>query len=209
MAQYAQSFAVAVPATRYQSKTSMSSVRSVDDKVACPRNVNNRPNRPPHALEGGVGMDYPELFAGLDPGQSSGGIAFVGDGFAEGYPMPDTEKDVAELLEQYARFIVKAYIEAVHSFPGQGVHSMFVFGRSYGFLRGLLIGLKIPFEEVSPQRWTKDMRLVGGKKGTEKKNLHKSRCQELFPHLKITHAIADALLLAEFGRRRQGLDNGR
>ena len=33
------------------------------------------------------------------------------------------------------------------------------------------------------------------------KNVTKSRAQELFPELKITHAIADALLIAEYGRR--------
>lgn len=149
--------------------------------------------------------DYPPLICGLDPG-ASGGIALLGDGFTEAHPTPDTEADTAELIREYAPHITKAYIEAVHSMPKQGVASSFKFGRSYGFLRGLLIGMKIPFEEVSPQRWTKDMRLVGGTKGTEKKNKHKSFCQQLFPHLKITHAIADALLIAEFGRRRNALD---
>lgn len=157
--------------------------------------------------------EYPLLICGIDPG-ASGGIALLAQlgGLScapMAYPIPDTEKDTAELLCEFAPHIRMAYIEAVHSMPKQGVASSFKFGRSYGFLRGLLIGLKIPFEEVSPQRWTKDMRLVGGKKGTEKKNLHRARCQELFPHIKITHAIADALLLAEFGCRRQGLDNGR
>jgi hypothetical protein len=35
------------------------------------------------------------------------------------------------------------------------------------------------------------------------KNVSKRKAQELFPQLKITHATADALLLAEFGRRAQ------
>jgi hypothetical protein len=33
------------------------------------------------------------------------------------------------------------------------------------------------------------------------KNVSKARAQELFPALKITHATADALLIAEYGRR--------
>ncbi len=33
------------------------------------------------------------------------------------------------------------------------------------------------------------------------KNVSKRRAQELFPALKVTHAIADALLIAEFARR--------
>jgi len=33
------------------------------------------------------------------------------------------------------------------------------------------------------------------------KNVSKRRAQELFPEIKITHAIADALLIAEYARR--------
>jgi hypothetical protein len=33
------------------------------------------------------------------------------------------------------------------------------------------------------------------------KNVSKSRAQELFPSIKVTHAIADALLIAEHNRR--------
>jgi hypothetical protein len=33
------------------------------------------------------------------------------------------------------------------------------------------------------------------------KNVTKRRAQQLFPQLKVTHAIADALLIAEYGRR--------
>ena len=33
------------------------------------------------------------------------------------------------------------------------------------------------------------------------KNVSKAKAQELFPDLKITHAIADSLLIAEYGRR--------
>lgn len=98
--------------------------------------------------------DYPPLTCGIDPGLS-GGIAFLGEGFSEAYPMPDTESDIAALLREFAPHIRIAYIKAVHSHSGHGVASMFKFGRSYGFLRGLLIGLGIPFDEVSPQRWAK------------------------------------------------------
>jgi hypothetical protein len=33
------------------------------------------------------------------------------------------------------------------------------------------------------------------------KNITKRKAQELFPEIKITHAIADSLLIAEYGRR--------
>jgi hypothetical protein len=34
-----------------------------------------------------------------------------------------------------------------------------------------------------------------------KKALHKERAQALFPGVRVTHALADALLLAEYARR--------
>jgi len=92
----------------------------------------------------------------------------------------------------------------VNAMPGQGVTSMFSFGRSYGFLRGCLVALGIPFDDVTPGKWQKALGLTRANKDesiTSKKNRHKQRAQQLFPHLKITHAIADATLLCEFGRR--------
>lgn len=56
-----------------------------------------------------------------------------------------------------------------------------------------------------PGVWQKPFRLPTQKKAgnTAKKNTHKARAQELFPGLKITHAVADALLIAEYGRRKE------
>jgi hypothetical protein len=145
-------------------------------------------------------MRHKEIFIGIDPGQS-GGIAITRlGGYAEAFKMPDTEADTAELLrdlKERADFALCA-IESVHSMPKQGVASSFKFGRSYGFLRGLLIGLQIPFEEITPQVWQKEMNCrTGGDK-----NVSKSKAQQLWPNLKITHALADALLIAEALRRR-------
>lgn len=96
-----------------------------------------------------------------------------------------------------------AMIELVHSSPQMGVTSAFTFGRSYGFLRGLLIAHGIAFEEVRPQAWQK---LLGCLSHGEK-NVTKAKAQQLFPGEKITHGNADALLIAEFCRRtRRGSD---
>lgn len=145
--------------------------------------------------------EFKSVFIGIDPGQS-GGIALVSDGFAFADKMPETEADTAELLWNTLAFKAggkaMCFIEAVHSMPKQGVASSFKFGRSYGFLRGLLIGLKIPFEEITPQVWQKEMNCrTGGNK-----NVSKAKAQQLWPALKITHATADSLLIAECARRR-------
>jgi hypothetical protein len=149
-------------------------------------------------------LELPNLVLGVDPGQS-GGLALIADGFCVVSPMPDTEADTAELLREYAPYIVRGYIESVHSMPKQGVASSFKFGRSYGFLRGLLVALQIPFEDVSPQRWKKALGLKysADDSKTEKKNGSKQLAQQWYPTLKITHATSEALLIAEFGRRQK------
>ena len=88
-------------------------------------------------------------------------------------------------------------IEHVHSMPGQGVASSFKFGQGFGHLEMALTAARIPFTYVTPQKWQKELGcLTGGDK-----NVSKSRAQQLFPHIKVTHAIADSLLITEYCRR--------
>lgn len=141
------------------------------------------------------------IILGIDPGQS-GGIASFINGEASAVPMFATEKDISDHL--WMRYSdgqenggVFALIERVHSMPKQGVASSFKFGANYGFLRGCLVTIGIPFEEVTPQRWQKFM----GCMTRGDKNVSKRKAQQLFPRLRITHAIADALLICEYGRR--------
>lgn len=138
------------------------------------------------------------LIVGIDPGQSGAIASISEDANAVGFIRLDvTEKDISDWFAYQEKEIRFAYIEKVHSMPRQGVASSFKFGVNYGFLRGCLISHGIPFEEVTPQRWQKAMGCLT--KGD--KNVSKARAQQLFPDIKITHAIADALLLAEYGRR--------
>lgn len=142
------------------------------------------------------------IVIGIDPGLS-GAIAAIGDGEPRWIKLDSTERDIADWMKNDLWQF--AFIEKVHSMPKQGVASSFKFGQSYGFLRGLLVGAEIPFEEVSPQRWQKAMECLT--KGD--KNVSKSRAQQLFPKVKITHANADALLIAEYGRRLMNERNKR
>ena len=137
---------------------------------------------------------------GIDPGMS-GGLAYITADTVIVSKMGATERDTFEILQAYADHQpTMAYIESVHSMPRQGVASSFKFGVNYGLLRGMLIALGIPFETVTPLTWQKLMRCQT--KGD--KNVTKAKAQELFPHIKITHNIADALLIAEYGRRKNG-----
>lgn len=142
---------------------------------------------------------------GLDPGVS-GGIAILDEyHMLKAWKMPETERDISDVFESLRKLVTFAIIESVHAFKGQGVSSTFTFGRNYGFLRGMLIAHKIPFEEVTPGKWQAYMGIKSIK--DEKKAAHKNRlkgmAQRLFPTLKITLATADAILIAEYLYRRE------
>ena len=148
-------------------------------------------------------MTKPKFYLGVDPG-TSGAMALVdGDGkLVDVIKLKETQHDVWDWLDPHHRKLYEtqidfAVLEKVHSMPKQGVASSFKFGASYGFCQGVLVAARIRFELVTPQKWQHAM---GCRTGGDK-NITKSRAQALFPNKKITHAIADALLLADFARR--------
>lgn len=142
---------------------------------------------------------------GIDPG-ASGGIAWITNGKACVEKMPDTLADLWDLIDDisgrkwsnHGVTEIKAYLEQVHSSPQMGVKSAFTFGNGFGHLEMALTAAGIPFERVRPQVWQKAMGCMTG----GDKNVSKRKAQELFPNLKCTHATSDALLIAEFGRRK-------
>ena len=142
---------------------------------------------------------------GVDPGKG-GGIAWITDGKPCVEKMPETLQDLWELVDSIASVCkydnrsscVRAYVEQVSSSPQMGVKSAFTFGNGFGHLEMALTAAGIPFERVSPQRWQKAMGCMT--KGD--KNVSKRRAQELFPAMKVTHATADALLIARYGRNQ-------
>ncbi len=144
------------------------------------------------------------IVIGIDPG-ASGAMVRRAIAYDDGHELIDsiklceTERDIYEWLVCYAdrAHITRAYIERVHSMPKQGVASSFKFGQNYGFLRGILIASRIPFEEVTPQKWQKALGCMS--KGN--KNVTKAKAQQIFPTIKMTHAVADAYLISEYGRR--------
>jgi hypothetical protein len=139
---------------------------------------------------------------GIDPGVN-GAIAWIMDGKPCVEKMPDTLQDLWELVQSIAfggRGLptptgCKAFLEAVHSSPQMGVTSAFTFGRGYGNLEMALTAAGIPFERVRPQVWQKALGCLT--KGD--KNITKRKAQEMFPGIKVTHATADALLIAHYG----------
>jgi len=133
---------------------------------------------------------------GIDPGASGGAVCLDNHGniiWTQSFT-DMTDHDIAELFREFDDH--QAIIESVHSMPGQGVASSFKFGRHFGFLIGLLTGLRMQYRLVTPQKWQKEMGcLTHGDK-----NISKAAAQRRWPQQKWTHAIADAALIGEYGR---------
>lgn len=145
------------------------------------------------------------IFIGIDPGKS-GGIAWMRDDFSKPEHVKIdglTELDLHNVVETIVNDSppdaneVCAVIEAVSASPQMGVTSAFSFGRNFGFWLGVLAGCAVPYALVRPQKWQKAMGCMS--KGD--KNVTKAAAQRLYPNEKITHATADALLLATYCRR--------
>jgi len=138
------------------------------------------------------------FFLGIDPGISGASVVIDREGtFVSYIKGKETLTDQANWFSEFSADVTFAVIERVHSMPGQGVASSFKFGMSYGCSRMILAYAAIPHEYVTPMSWQKVMKCrTGGDK-----NITKAAAQKLFPNIKVTHAIADALLIAEYARR--------
>lgn len=144
------------------------------------------------------------IYVGIDPGQA-GGLAMI-DKNVDVIKMPSTDLDIWNWFSSLKSKKCFAVIEKVHSMPGQGVASTFKFGMAYGSLKMALTASGIAFEEVTPRKWQKALGIVPRAKTeskTEFKNRLKAKAQQLFPDIKMTLSICDALLIAEYNRRNQ------
>ncbi len=93
------------------------------------------------------------------------------------------------------------FIEKAQTMPGQGIASTGRYMDGYGQIKGICIGLGLPYTLVHPRTWKKlIMHDMGKEKGESI-----VRAKQLFPSvdlpLKKDHGKADALLIAEYGRR--------
>jgi hypothetical protein len=136
---------------------------------------------------------------GIDPGKS-GGYAFIslsGDMEKEHVFALEhgTEKDAIEVLREFQPHIKKAYLEHVWGRATDGPGRSFKFGANFGGWRWALMTLDIPFDLVVPTKWQRSLKCLT--KGD--KNVSKGKAQQLYPLIKVTHAKADAMLIATYG----------
>jgi crossover junction endodeoxyribonuclease RuvC len=107
--------------------------------------------------------------------------------------------ELADIFSPYDSSKCHVYVEKVSAMAGQGVTSVFSFGRSFGMIEGILAAYKLPVTYVAPATWVK---AVGRGQG---KDASRARAMELFPNnqadfkLKKWDGRADAALIAYWG----------
>ena len=152
------------------------------------------------------------IWIGIDPGQKGGYavIAKTETGQAVfAYPWEDSffAMEMASLMQMKEHGIVAA-VEKVGARPRQGTVSMFNFGKSAGYIEGVLSALGIPYQLVPPNKWKKEFSLIG-----QDKQASIVTCRKLFPELDLkrtercrtdSDGKAEATLLAEYARRHFG-----
>lgn len=154
-----------------------------------------------------------KVVVGIDPGEK-GGIAVLDDvgNVVDVTKMPGTPQDIFMYLNSVYEKAetegcpIVCYMEQVgHGMPGQSSKATATFARHCGHLDMALLALGIPTNTITPNKWEKSYQL--GKNSdyskTEWKNRLKAKAQQMFPKVKMTLAICDALLLAEFGRKQE------
>lgn len=160
---------------------------------------------------------------GIDPGQS--GAIFIGNLRKNGnlvyigsclMPVSSLGKkrnidvhriaDIMRDLNSWSN--VYTFIEQVHAMPGQGVTSMFNFGRGFGSIEGVLAGLSLPLYYVTPQAWYKQLSKItipnkgsGSKKDLVAAFVRAHGPKELDLEKKKNYGLADAYMIARYGAR--------
>ena len=112
------------------------------------------------------------VICGIDPGLK-GGLCLLVDGQISPCAMPTVGSEldlnfIKEFLTQTK--VEKVFLEQSQAMPGQGVVSMFNYGKSFGQLLGLCYGLGLPVELIKPRVWQAQMF-----KGTNTKDKPKER----------------------------------
>ena len=142
------------------------------------------------------------IYLGIDPGKK-GGIAIIPE-YGEPTTLPYSDTDLISACKSAGGDMICA-LEKVHAMPGQGVTSMFSFGQSVGYIKGVLEANGIAYQEIPPQTWKKEFGL-----NTDKQKSI-DVCRRLFPAVSLRatprcttdhDGMAEALLIAEYAKRK-------
>ena len=155
----------------------------------------------------------PPRILAFDPGASGGIAELYPNGTVSAFAMMD-DSDLRDHVEAFiaaARMDevrVVVFMEIVGGFikvDGENVGvgpGMFKFGDGNGYIRGLIDAARIERRMVLPKVWQTGIPGVRGvKEKAVRKRALKAPAARLFPTIKVTLKTADALCIADYGRR--------
>lgn len=153
------------------------------------------------------------IVAGIDPGKAGALSVLYENNIVRSFDVPLTKLKGKEkpAWSQWATEWATALdtlgpdmivIEDISARPGQGVTSMFSFGRTLGFAHALAASAKVPVHFVTPTVWKGKLGLLNSDKSAsrEKARTLFPRSAELFELVKHSDR-AEAALLAYYGRQ--------
>lgn len=144
-------------------------------------------------------------YVGIDPGKS-GALAIIdADGKVRivSFDLKEYRGILMSKIIHLDREQYTIWIEQVHAMPGQGVTSMFHFGENFGQICGLLVGLGLEYNLVTPAKWKKSVGV------THDKETSIIKAEELYPEAPLLRTSrsrvpdnnrAEALLIAYYAR---------
>lgn len=141
---------------------------------------------------------------GIDPGSSKtsgiaalsyAGVVLMAEAFA-------SDMTVTELTALFQRALAfnphSVFLEKVGHKRGDGARGSFTFGGAARGVEFMLYGMGVKPKYVHSTFWQARLECLSG----GNKSVTLRRAKELFgDQVKVTHGIADALLIAEYGRR--------
>ena len=154
---------------------------------------------------------------GIDPGGTSGAWALIDDRGGSlaaddflvagvGAQRVISAPLFAATVERFAP--MQAVIERVGARPGQGVSSMFKFGRGLGIVEGVVAAAMVPVMYVAPAVWKRHFGLASEKEAS------RQRAIEIWPESaslfsrKRDHGRAEAALIARWGLSARTVSGG-
>lgn len=144
---------------------------------------------------------------GIDPGMSGGCALVTPDGVT--LRKYTTEQEFLEFLRPLADDHRKTTLVVIEDVPpfvaaATSASSSFKLGYNFGYHVGVCRMAGFRVDLVRPQVWQKGIKGLKPKLGyTERKRILKDNACRKYPDLKVTHAVADALLIADWACAQQ------
>ena len=149
------------------------------------------------------------IWIGIDPG-AKGGYAQIrkyGNGQIDAMVFPWANDEFTDFIRDVPLDMedVRCAVEKVGAVHGNGIVSMFNFGKNAGFIEGVLEAFNLPYQLIPPATWKREFSLIG-----KDKKASIEVCKRLFPDVRLkrtdkcttdSDGMAESLLIAEWGRR--------